>query len=365
MRGERIGAGMDGWRRGRLARVAVALLSTGALAATPIQTSTGPTVSPDVLLSARTEVPPAERAGLATGRITSASALREVDAGEDGEAGDADRRRGAFSASGTPFAWRAIHDRVDGTLWRDVLSASAGRQDEPRSEPSDTASNGSPPTGRLPGTFHGIGFPALERVVRLPEERRREWTPLIAWSEPAGPGGSARVPLPHVRCMGLSPAGVARRAARVESDVLSLSIEHGVSASLVKALIAAESCFDPEAISSVGAIGLMQLMPATADWLGAGDPADVLDNLDGGIRYLASLQERFGDTELALAAYNAGPGNVRRHGGVPPFAETRAYVRKVMAFHRRYVAATRLAARPDPVRSKAAPSEATRADEAR
>ena len=237
-----------------------------------------------------------------------------------------------FPTTGTPFAWTPLHDRVDGTLWRDAAAA-----------PSGTLAQASP-AAPVPAAFRGAGFPALERLPRLPEHRRRLWKPLISWSEPDG-GEAARVPLPHVRCMGLSPQAVARRAARVESEVLALSAEHGVSASLVKALIAAESCFDHEAVSSAGAIGLMQLMPATAEWLGAGDPADIGGNLRGGIRYLASLQERFGDTELALAAYNAGPGNVRRHGGMPPFAETRAYVRKVMAFHRRYVAATEMARR--------------------
>lgn len=110
---------------------------------------------------------------------------------------------------------------------------------------------------------------------------------------------------------------------------------HRVDALLLAALVEAESSFLPDAISPVGAVGLTQVMPATAQWLGErGDLTDPDSNLDVGARYLSRLLERFdGDLELALAAYNAGPTNVLRYGGVPPFRETRNYVRKVLSIY--------------------------------
>ncbi len=105
---------------------------------------------------------------------------------------------------------------------------------------------------------------------------------------------------------------------------------------LIAAVVEAESGFDPYAVSVDGALGLMQVMPSTADLLGADDPLDPAVNVDVGTRYLRQLLSRFGgDLELALAAYNAGPGNVLRFGGVPPFPETQAYVDRVLD---RYVA---------------------------
>jgi len=106
---------------------------------------------------------------------------------------------------------------------------------------------------------------------------------------------------------------------------------HGVSPALVRAVIQAESGFDARAVSNKGAMGLMQLMPATARELGVADPFHPGDNIRGGVTYLARLLTRYDDdVELALAAYNAGPGNVERYGNkVPPFRETRDYVKKI------------------------------------
>jgi soluble lytic murein transglycosylase-like protein len=106
---------------------------------------------------------------------------------------------------------------------------------------------------------------------------------------------------------------------------------HGLDPDLVRAVVAVESGFRPDAVSPKGAQGLMQLMPRTARSLGVKDAFDPADNLDGGARHLRALVTRYGgDVKRALAAYNAGEGAVARHGGIPPFPETRAYVRKVL-----------------------------------
>lgn len=120
-------------------------------------------------------------------------------------------------------------------------------------------------------------------------------------------------------------ASLARRAGR----------EAGVDPDLIAAVAATESGFDPGAQSPAGALGLMQLMPATAAALGVADPRDPVQNVRGGAAYLHDLLERFsGDITLAVAAYNAGPGAVERYGGIPPYAETRAYVARVLAAYR-------------------------------
>ncbi len=112
--------------------------------------------------------------------------------------------------------------------------------------------------------------------------------------------------------------------------VAPIAARYNLDTEFILRVIEAESGGDPRAVSPKGAIGLMQLMPETARALGVQDPYDPVQNIEGGVRYLSHLIHRFGDLRLALAAYNAGPSNVQRYGGVPPFPETQRYLERVL-----------------------------------
>ncbi len=141
----------------------------------------------------------------------------------------------------------------------------------------------------------------------------------------------------ELRKASLEPRVSPRVTRAYDPAIKRASKEHGVSAALVKAVIAAESGFDPLAISRKGAQGLMQLMPDTAKDLGVDDALDPWQNIDGGTRYLGKMIERFpGELALAVAAYNAGPEAVTRHQGVPPYQETRTYVKRVLRYYEKY-----------------------------
>jgi peptidoglycan DL-endopeptidase CwlO len=122
----------------------------------------------------------------------------------------------------------------------------------------------------------------------------------------------------------------ASRATSFDSMFAAATQRYGLPAGLLRAVAQAESGFDPRAVSHAGAVGLMQLMPGTARELGV-DPSDPAQAVDGAARLLRGHLDRFGSVPLALAAYNAGPGAVQKHGGIPPYSETRAYVRRVTA----------------------------------
>ena len=117
----------------------------------------------------------------------------------------------------------------------------------------------------------------------------------------------------------------------LEPHIEKISKENNLDPRLVKAVIEQESGFNPNAVSKSGALGLMQLMPETAQDMGVKDPLNPLENIRAGTRYLSSLLNRYqGNVILALSAYNAGPGNVEKFKGVPPFAETKNYVNGIM-----------------------------------
>jgi soluble lytic murein transglycosylase-like protein len=160
------------------------------------------------------------------------------------------------------------------------------------------------------GTVHFTNAPTDPRYRRL-------------GLQPPAPSGSThgwlRLPpgaLPHYR-----------------GEILAAARRYGVPESLITAVIRAESAFNPRAVSPKGARGLMQLMPATASVLGVRDAFDPAENIDGGVRHLRALLERFSsDLALALAAYNAGEQAVLTYGGVPPYPETREYVARVLRY---------------------------------
>ncbi len=128
-----------------------------------------------------------------------------------------------------------------------------------------------------------------------------------------------------------------QRKLYIENVVDDVSQKYNISPSLIKAIIKTESNFNPNALSSAGAQGLMQLMPGTANTLGVQDPWDVTENIEGGVKYFNEQLNNFnGDVSLALAAYNAGPNSVKKYGGIPPYEETQNYVKKVFRYLNEY-----------------------------
>ena len=176
----------------------------------------------------------------------------------------------------------------------------------------------------------------------------RDGDDLIITNDPPLRGGAQRVPgleLPTPRPAAEGPV------TPYDPFIERVARENGLSPSLIKAVARVESGFDPRAVSTKGAQGLMQLMPATARQYGVSDAFNPLENLRAGATHLRKLLDEFdGDLTLALAAYNAGSGAVRRHGGVQAYRETRDYVRRVHDSMGRRTRRPHVQPRPDPVR---------------
>lgn len=137
-------------------------------------------------------------------------------------------------------------------------------------------------------------------------------------------------PTASASCMGLTKVSMAQRAKQYEPIIHKVASKHGVSPQLISAVMRVESCYDRKAVSRAGARGLMQLMPATARQLGVRDSFDPEQNIDGGVRYLKAMLERFNhNVDLGLAAYNAGPEAVAAYKGVPPYPETQSYISRI------------------------------------
>jgi len=141
-------------------------------------------------------------------------------------------------------------------------------------------------------------------------------------------------PAAKVSCVGDDSTKMASRMSTYQPFIDKYAKEYNIDPDLVIAVIRTESCFDRKAVSRVGARGLMQLMPATAKYLGVKDSFDAEQNIEGGVKYLREMLDTFNqDQKLALAAYNAGPGAVNKYNGIPPFKETQNYVKKITAMY--------------------------------
>ncbi len=168
------------------------------------------------------------------------------------------------------------------------------------------------------------GAPAALPRVRFPRALAPATLAALPRAAPAG-----RLPLPRPT-EGVPTAVHARKLRPFENLIREAAQQTGVAANWLRAVIVQESAAVPDAVSRKGAVGLMQLLPSTATALGVRNLRDPQENIFGGARYFSSLLSRFGDVRLALAAYNAGPARVEKFGGVPPFAETRRYVSRVL-----------------------------------
>ncbi|MBN1930398.1 MAG: lytic transglycosylase domain-containing protein [Desulfobacterales bacterium] len=143
-------------------------------------------------------------------------------------------------------------------------------------------------------------------------------------------------PNTEIKCT-TSPLNPKKAGPVLHPIILQASSRYQVDPNLVKAIIMAESSYNPKAISKKGAMGLMQLMPKTAEALGVEDGFNPEHNIDGGVRYFRQLLNQFnGDIKLALAAYNAGSRKVKEYQGIPPFATTKYYIKKVFEYYQHY-----------------------------
>ena len=171
--------------------------------------------------------------------------------------------------------------------------------------------------------------PCADIYMRIHKDGHKEFT-----NRPSGPGWVF-----YRKDSGYKPIITFSRAGKpkhIDEIVSEISDIFEIDAALVKAIITVESGCDPNAVSRKGAQGLMQLMPSTARSLNVSKPFDPRENIVGGVKYIKGLLASYGDLRLALAAYNAGPGAVKKYSGIPPYRETIDYVKKVIGYYKKF-----------------------------
>ncbi|MCW7509586.1 lytic transglycosylase domain-containing protein [Leptospira levettii] len=176
-------------------------------------------------------------------------------------------------------------------------------------------------------------------LVSFPDLLEKEWNKQngakqTSESNPVS-NDSIQLPFPETaKSLGPSLSLGPKQTGDLIGTIESIAEAQGMDPNLVKAMVKAESGFKTKAVSPKGAMGLMQLMPETAESLGVKDPFDPEENITGGVKFLKGLMKEFKDPEKAIAAYNAGPGAVKRYKGIPPYEETKQYVSKVKRFYK-------------------------------
>jgi len=257
---------------------------------------------------------------------------------------------GIYKCAGSDGVDSYVSKRLPGAQCKLVGSYRAGRASKPRKASKPVATAAALPVAvaaKAPATAP-VTAAAAPRVVRgqvyafVDADGVRNYTSV----RPAGlPAASVRtINYSYIeKCYacgalpGLNFRTLRLNTVAFQDEIRAAALEHGVDESIVRAIIHAESAFNPRALSRVGAQGLMQLMPATASRFGVSNAFDAAQNIRGGVRYLAWLLKRFdGDLTLAAAGYNAGEGAVDKYGGVPPYNETQRYVQRVALLAERY-----------------------------